>query len=306
MLIGIDAGGTKTLALLAAPGGQVLARGEAGPSNYQSAGREAALAALTQAAEGALRAAGLPRGAVTAACLGAAGADRPEDRGLFEDWAAQVFPSARFRICNDALIVLYAGTPAGWGLAMISGTGSIAYGRRPDGQLGRAGGWGYLLGDEGSGYGIGLAALRAAVRAADGRGPATALLPALLERWSLDGPTRLVRKVYGELAGAPGRAEIARLSRLVEECAGDGDDTAAAILTEAGQELALAAAAVAGRLFSAPEPLPCALTGGVLVKGRRVREAFLAAAAQRGLALAPVALVEEPALGALRLAQELL
>lgn len=252
-------------------------------------------------------------GQVQAICVGAAGADRPEDRGLFESWAAGAFPAAHFRISNDALIVLYAGTPEGWGLAIISGTGSIAYGRHPDGQLARAGGWGYLLGDEGSGYAIGLAALRAATRAADGRGPRTLLLPTLLEHWQLDGPTRLVRKVYGELAGAGARAEIARLARLVEQVAAQGDACAEAILTEAGQELALAASAVAAQLAAIPglspggaSPLPCALTGGVLVNGHRVREAFTHAAAARGLALAPITLVKEPAVGAVRLARELL
>jgi N-acetylglucosamine kinase-like BadF-type ATPase len=311
MLLGIDAGGTKTLAILADRAGQMLARGEAGPANYQSAGREAALAALSLAVERALAAAGAQREQVQAICLGAAGADRPEDRGIFEDWAAQACPNARSRITNDALIVLYAGTPAGWGLALISGTGSIAYGRHPGGQLARAGGWGYLLGDEGSGYAIGLAALRAAARAADGRGPHTALLADLLAYWQLDGPTRLVRKVYGELAGAGARAEIARLARIVEQAAAQGDAVSAAILREAGQELALAAGAVVDRLAAIepgslpPGPLPCALTGGVLVKGTRVREEFLAAAAARGLALAPVTLVPEPALGAVRLAQEL-
>lgn len=319
MFIGIDAGGTKTLAMLAGVDGQVLARGVAGPANYQSVGREAALAALTLAAQRAVEAVGARLEQVQAACLGAAGADRPEDRGLFEAWGAQTFPGARFRVTNDALIVLYAGTPEGWGLALISGTGSIAYGRRPDGRLARAGGWGYLLGDEGSGYAIGVAALRAAARAADGRGPATSLLPDLLAHWQLDGPTRLIRKVYGELNGPGARAEIARLSRLVEQAADRGDALAEGILREAGLELALAAAAVAAQLsdddsaavnanavgIHSGETLPCALTGGVLVKGVRVRVAFLQAAAARGLSLAPITLVPEPALGAVRLAQEL-
>lgn len=310
LLLGIDAGGTKTQAVLALPGGQVLARGQAGPANYQSAGRAAALAALDAAAAEALAAAGLESHQVQAVCLGAAGVDRPEDRGAFDDWAASAFPRARRRIANDAIIVLYAGTPEGWGLAMISGTGSIAYGRHPSGQLARAGGWGYLLGDEGSGYAIGLAALRAATRAADGRGPRTCLLPDLLAHWELADPTRLVRKVYGEPGGAAARAEIARLARLVERAAAEGDPTAAAILAAAGDELAQAAAAVAAQLAAMPGlppgPLPCALTGGVLVQGQQVRAAFTAAAAARGLHLAPVTLVPEPVLGAVRLAGELL
>jgi N-acetylglucosamine kinase-like BadF-type ATPase len=299
IVLGIDAGGSKTRALAADRDGTLLGRGEGGAANYHSTGVEAAFAALGEAARRAVEQAGETPGSVRALCLGAAGMARPEDFDLFSRWVAETFPHARARLVTDAHIVLAAGTPEGWGLALISGTGSIAYGRTPAGAEGRAGGWGYLLGDEGSGYDIGLRALRAVTRAADGRGGETALTGRILALWGLSEPQALVRAVYAGLA----RAEIARLARLVEDCAVEGDRAAASILDWAGGELAEAAAAVVRRL-DLPQPVPAALTGGVLVGGERVRAALLASAAERGLRLAPVTRVEEPARGAVRLALE--
>ena len=135
--------------------------------------------------------------------LGLAGVDRPEDRALFEGWAAGRFGGAPVVIANDAELVLAAGTPDGWGIALISGTGSIVFGRSPHGEMARAGGWGHILGDEGSGYAIGVEALRAVMRAFDGRGPATALTDAVLLHWSLKTPPDLVGRVYRDPAALP-------------------------------------------------------------------------------------------------------
>lgn len=315
LVIGVDAGGSKTLALAADIDGNIRGRGLGGPANYQSIGTEAAFAAIASAIAAGLRDAGAdPRssgshgpdapksGAQTlrAICLGMAGVDRPEDRALVLRWAQEAFPGVPLRLVNDALIVLAAGTPEGWGLALISGTGSIAYGRDAAGRFARAGGWGYLMGDEGSGYSIGIAALRATARAHDGRGPQTLLLEALLRHWELTEPMRLVRKVYGDLS----RADIAKLVPVVEQAADAGDAVAAQILAEAGRELALAGQAVARRLeFSGPTP--CALTGGVLVRTPRVRDAFVQSVQSAGLQLDPLNVVEEPAFGAVRLALEM-
>ncbi|RPI99082.1 MAG: N-acetylglucosamine kinase, partial [Chloroflexi bacterium] len=142
IVLGIDAGGSKTLALAAGAGGEILARGESGPANYQSIGQKAAFIALNAAAGQALEGAGAAVSDVSAVCLGAAGMDRPEDIAVFQRWAALAFPNARARLVNDARIVLAAGTPNGWGLALISGTGSIAYGRSASGETARSGGWG--------------------------------------------------------------------------------------------------------------------------------------------------------------------
>jgi N-acetylglucosamine kinase-like BadF-type ATPase len=309
LLLGIDGGGSKTVALLADLDGRVLGRGVAGSSNYQAAGAQAAQTALDQAIAAAYANARLPgpawpqaSDAISAACFGLAGVDRPEDRDLFEAWTADRLPHARVVIANDAELVLAAGTADGWGCALISGTGSIVYGRDPAGRTARSGGWGHLLGDEGSGYAVGLAALRAVMRAFDGRAPSTELTAAVLSHWSLAKPTDLVGRVYRESL-TPG--EVAGLAPLVDAAAAGGDAVAQAIVDEAGGELALAVAAVL-RGLRLTGPTPCALAGSLIVKGHAVRAAFMAAAQRLGLQLAPIAEVHEPAQGAVRLAQSLI
>jgi N-acetylglucosamine kinase-like BadF-type ATPase len=300
IVLGIDAGGSKTLALAAGPDGRELGRARGGPGNYHAVGFAAASSAITDAVRDALHAAGAEASQVRSLCLGAAGVDRPEDGALWMEWARQAFPDAAARIVNDALIVLAAGGSAGCcGLAVIAGTGSIVYGRAEDGRTARAGGWGYLLGDEGSNYAIGLAALRAACRAADDRGPDTLLTQMILKHWGLAQPADLVGKVYGEIA----RKDIARLGRVVEMADAAGDVVAGAILEEAGVELALAARSVVRRL-ALEGPYCCAMAGAVLLRGPRVQEAFLASSMTMGLQFDPLARVEEPAVGAVTLAVE--
>jgi len=300
VLLGVDGGGSKTLALAADLQGHVLGRGLAGPSNYHAVGLEAATAALETAIAAALEATQIPSAVVSIAalCLGLAGMGRPEDRAVMQTWAAERFPGATVAVVTDAQLVLAAGTPAGWGLALISGTGSLAYGEDAAGRNARAGGWGYLLGDEGSGYAIGLAALRAVMRAADGRGPATALTAAVLAHWGLQQPQELVRHVYRPELG---RTEIAALAALVDAAAGQGDAVARALTAEAGRELALAVQAVA-RQLAFTGAVPCAVAGSVLVKGQAVATAFRAAAVELGLQLEPFTPVAEPVWGAIRLA----
>lgn len=299
-LMGIDGGGSKTAALLADETGRVLGRGAAGASNFQVVGHEAAQAAIVAAMAAAAAAAGMaPQPPLSALCIGLSGVDRPGERVFFQQWAAALCPAARVLIANDAELVLAAGTPQGWGLALICGTGAIVYGRSLAGQTARADGWGHLLGDEGSGYAIGLAALRAVMRAYDGRGPATALSEAILARWALTAVPELVPRVYRELAG---KHEIAALFPAVDAAAAAGDPEAQRILADASHELALATQAVIHRL-ELPAPVPCALAGGVVVGSQLVRSEFLAAAEKLGLMLAPITPVAEPALGAIALAE---
>ena len=301
VLLGVDGGGTKTTALVADADGQVLGRGTAGGSNAKSAGEAAARGAIEAATEQAYTDAGLAFQPPRAACLGLAGVDTPADAAKWAPWVAQLLPGARVRVVNDVELVLAAGTPEGWGVAVIAGTGAIALGRARDGRAARVGGWGWLLGDEGSGFAIGLRALQAVSRADDGRGPRTALTAAVLERWGLAEPEGLLAAAYR--SPFP-RAEIAALAGAVEAAAGEGDEVAEAITREAGHELALAAGAVVRRLGLAA-PVPGALAGGVLVRGRAVREAMLAALRDEGLELAPVKMVVEPAKGAVVIARGL-
>ena len=170
-LLGIDGGGTTTEAWLAKPGCHVLGRGTSGPSNAKAVGAEAARWAIDSAIRGAFHAARLTPAPVDAICLGLAGFDRPDDCKILAGWADDARWGHRLVMVNDGDLVVAAGTPKGWGVGVIAGTGSIAVGRATDGRTARAGGWGHLIGDEGSAYGVVLNALRLVARRADGRDP---------------------------------------------------------------------------------------------------------------------------------------
>ncbi|MCC6420463.1 MAG: N-acetylmuramic acid 6-phosphate etherase [Gemmataceae bacterium] len=300
LYLGIDGGGTHTVALLADAGGTVLGRGEAGPSNMNAAGVEAALRALETATAAAFAAARLPVRTVRTACLGLAGADRAWERSVLDDWARRVRLCEHLELTSDAALLLAAGTPDNWGLAVVAGTGSIAIGRAADGRTARAGGWGYLLGDEGSGYRITLAALQAVARAADGRGPATTLTDRFLAHLDLLRPQDLIGAVY---RSGLDRAALAALAPVVLDAAGTGDHVAAALIEQGATDLASMALAAARQLGLDGEPVPLALAGGLLLGAADYRRRLLEALEGLGLRAAPVALVHEPAAGAVRRAQ---
>jgi N-acetylmuramic acid 6-phosphate etherase len=304
LLLGIDGGGTHTVALLAAPdnaaptGWNLLGRGTAGPSNRRSVGHERAMAALGEAVAATFASAGLDQGPVAAACLGLAGSGTLEDQDAIRAWANKARLAERVEVTSDGALLLAAGTPEGWGLALVAGTGSIAVGRTVDGRMARAGGWGYLLGDEGSGYALVTAAMRAVARAADGRGPATRLTERFLTRLGLQQPQDLVSAVYG---GSWDRAALASLAPLVTALAAE-DAVAAAIVDEAARELAETAMAVVRQLGWGAVPIPLALAGGLLLADADYRRRVSEALKRLGIAVGPVDLVAEPAAGAVRLA----
>lgn len=291
--LGIDGGGTHTVALLARDG-LVVGRGEGGPSNRQAVGDARASQAIETAVNGAFASARLSRVPAGRACLGLAGAGRAEDQARIRDWARRVGLADQVEVVTDAALLLAAGTPAGWGLAVVAGTGSIAWGRTADGREARAGGWGYLLGDEGSGYAIAMRALRAVVNAVDGVGPATTLTERFKERLQIRDGRELVPMVHGGTLDRPALAALAAL--VIEQ--GATDAVAASVVEEQATALARTAVAAATKLDMTEFPL--ALAGGLLVSSDGYRQRVLLAmreAVQPG----PITLVREPAEGALRL-----
>jgi N-acetylglucosamine kinase-like BadF-type ATPase len=279
-------------------------------------GRDAALAALNAAVDRAFLAAGLSRQPVSATCLGLAGAARPEEQATIRAWANEVRLAEKTEVTSDVSLLLEAGTPEGWGLALVAGTGSCAWGRTSQGQIARAGGWGYLLGDEGSGYALALAGLQAVARAADGRGPATVLTSFFLEELGVREPPQLVTEVY---QGNWDRARLASLAPLVMTAAFEHDygansdqpdAVAVRIVEQAARSLAEAAAAVARQLNWQGKLIPVALAGGLLTDrgytwDGKYRELVLEYMRQLGIIAHPVGVVPEPAIGALRRAANL-
>lgn len=299
LVLGVDGGGTKTEVVVADVAGNELGRGVAGASNYHKVGFDSASSEILSAIDEALHAARTQRSEIRSIALGMSGVDRPEDVYLYEQWAATHFPQAAATIVNDAELVLPAGTPDGWGIGVICGTGATTVGRNRQGVQTRADGWGHLLGDNGSGYWIGMEALRAIFRAEDGRNPPTALRPAIFAAWGIDSYSPIMTRVYADDAPP---SEISALAPLVNQCAEAGDPVAQEIIARAGASIAESVAAVVHRL-EMTGAIPVGLAGGVILKSAGVRTAMLASAAERGMELSPVALVERPVVGAIRLAR---
>ncbi len=316
LVLGVDGGGSKTVAWLAeldpatfrpgvpkpleqAPWPRLLGQGVAGPSNFQSVGWQAALENLGQAVDRAFRDAGRPLLPVESAVLALAGCDRPENYQVIEHWARQRQLAATVRVVHDAASVLAAGTPQGWGVALIAGTGSFAFAQAPDGATARAGGWGYLLGDEGGGYWIALAGLRAAAQAAERRGPNTSLLPRFLGRFGLGQPLELIGAVHRLADDRPALAALAEI--VLAAAQEDHDPLAQQIVDQAASELAgLVTAAARGARLATPFPL--AMAGGLLLHSATLQTRLAQCLESQGFKPHPTAHVSKPVAGAVWLA----
>jgi N-acetylglucosamine kinase-like BadF-type ATPase len=256
-VLGIDAGGTKTVCLLADERGRILAESRGGGANLQAVGElevEKVLHAVMDEAIG---------DRITRPdqiCLGIAGADRPADAAAVRGIIHRIGFKAPAIVVNDALVALVAGAGHGPGVAIVAGTGSIAYGRDAAGRAARAGGWGHLLGDEGGGFWIGRAALSAVARQFDGRGPRTVLTELVVQHMDVSSPAELIQAVYDRGLHRPTMSGVAA---LVQHAAVHGDAVAAEILSRAAGELAAAGESVISRLGMRGDTFPTILAGGV-------------------------------------------
>ena len=295
-VLGIDAGGTKTVCLLANERGEVLAEARRGGANLQASGELEVEKILHEVMAETLD----PHDAVPSAiCLGIAGVDRPGDAAVVGAIMKRIGFKARVLVVNDALVALEAGAPGVPGVVVIAGTGSIAYGRNDQNQAARAGGWGYVLGDEGSGYWIGRAAIRAVLREADRRGPDTELTGLLLEYFAVSRAQELIHEVYHATLKP---SAIAALAQCVNTAFQHGDQVAIGIVRASADQLESSALSVARRLDLVGTAFPFVLAGGMFRAVPWLHEEL-----SRRLPLAApqsrtVLLDIEPAAGAVRLA----
>ena len=256
-----------------------------------------------------------PEGKIRAIGLGLAGAGREEDLELLRSWVERLHSEGNLSpdlalldwaiepegvfVGNDCAILLAGGTGSSVGVAVISGTGSIAYGQNRQGAIKRAGGWGYLLGDEGSSYDIAVRGLRAAARSYDGRDRQSVLGDKLISHLGLERMEDLVSAVYRRGWGVK---DIAALAPVVDAAAAAGDTVAIAIIDRAAEELVLAGRAVMEELFLPEEAFDIVTAGGAWKGMAGMRDRFVAAME----AIAPSARViwprHEPAYGAALLA----
>jgi N-acetylglucosamine kinase-like BadF-type ATPase len=269
---GIDGGGTYSRLALTGGGGTVLARVEAGSTNIYSVPAEKVFENLSALLEKALRESALKREDLASGCIGSAGLGRPEEVKIFREFFDTLLgPGFPVKLCTDGEILLCGGLGGLEGYCLIAGTGSMALGRSAEGQLVRAGGHGYMLGDEGAAAWIGKTAVARVLRSGEGRDLNTAMLGDILDFCKLGESADLIRYVHRDAD----KAKIAALAPVVSAAAGKGDPLALDILYTGAAELLLLVKSVLDRSPWIGEKR-LVLAGGVLehdkILGNRLKE----------------------------------
>jgi len=259
--LGVDGGQSSTVALIGDESGRVLGLGRAGPSNHVEAGdgRDKFIGALRECLSNACAEAGLDfeRIVFASACLGFSGG--PADKAAL---VSEAIRSERTLVTDDALVALSGALAGEPGIIVIAGTGSISFGRNGAGETARAGGWGYIYGDEGSAFWIVRQALRAALRFEEGWDYAASerLRNSLLKATGAKSANELMHRFY--TSEFP-RSRVAGLAKLVDAAAVAGDHVACVVMADAAEELKTLAGVVRGRLFETEDEVRVAYLGGV-------------------------------------------
>jgi glucosamine kinase len=288
LVLGIDGGGSKTRAVVADSHGDVLGEGLAGPSNPLRVGVSEAASAIRDAADRACAEAGVRRVEIVAALVGVAGVKRADIRERMRAAVAELGVKT-VGVVTDAEIALYGATEGKPGLVIIAGTGSICCGISARGRRACAGGWGPVVGDEGSGSWIARRALQAVAHASDGRGRKTSLSEAACEYFRVAHAEDLSTAVY-----APNmtNSRIAGFGSRVVSAAKRRDVVAREIVEGAGRELARAAVAVIRKLRMEREQFQVAYVGGVFAAGALILDPL----AEEVALVAPRAFIAPPVL----------
>lgn len=302
-LVGVDAGGTKTHALLADETGKVHGAGQAGPGNWEGVGPEGALSAIRRALEEALGAGGVGPAEVSAAAYGLAGLDWLSDEEHLRPLVARLGLGGPQVLVNDTFVALRAGARDPWGVVVVAGTGTTVAGRNRNGQSARTLGLGYPFDDWGSAPDLAQACVHAVARAYTGRGPATPLSDRLVRLAKARDVADLLEGISRwryDLLGA-----VAQVVEALFEEAEAGDPVALEIVQRAGRELGGGAVTVIRRLGMEREAFDLVLSGGLF---RSASPLFLRTLVQTVQAVAPearpVRLEAPPVVGAVLLAME--
>ncbi len=303
--LGVDGGGTHTRAALADAAGNVLAEGHAEAANLVRVGLPAAINNIQRAVHEACDKLKIKTQQIASACFGLAGVGNAKHHAAMLAALQNVFPHVAIRLETDARIALAGATDLHAGVVIIAGTGSISCGINAAGRFARAGGWGPVMGDEGSGSYIGRRTLEAVVMAYDQRGAPTSMTAEVLRQFGVTAAPELPPVIYD---ASPEERQliqqkISQLSRVAVQCAAAGDWVATQILQAASLELARAACAVITQLDLNHQRFPVAYVGGVFEAGELML-APLRAEIQRFAPLAELgAPLHSPMVGAVKLAQ---
>ena len=300
--LGIDGGGTSTRVVAAEEGGRVVGVGRGGASNPYEGGIDLATRSVREAAEAALKQAGVAMDAVVATFAGTAGVVGAEDQALARDVMSQAGIRGRLGVDHDIRIALAGGLAGAEGMALIVGTGSSCYGRTADGKTCQSGGWGSILDDGGSAFGLGMSAMQAAVRVADGRFPPSPVLAGVLEGFGLTEIRQIVKKVYQ--TGVT-KTEVGQLAPAVIKAWEGGDKVATEIVANGVRELVLIVMNAAERLDLLKKTVRVSTSGGLIENSANYRERVYGALREALPAGAEVGAAKmAPVLGAVLLAYE--
>ena len=266
--LGIDGGGSKTKAVLTDAKGTVAATAEGNGINFNAIGMEKARENLKDVID---RLTGSFPAQISAAVIGCAALSGRADAQITDALCSGIVPCSRVLLDSDVFIAQQAIPGEGPKAIAICGTGSMASVLYPDGRRACAGGWGHLLGDEGSGYAIAVEAVKAALKASEGAGPQTALTEALLSFFHLRNISDIINYFYSP---AVSRDRIASFAPAVFACAGTGDAVAEKIITTQAEAFAHT---VSPLLRELPNGTPLYVWGGIFQHNPRFRGAFTAA-----------------------------
>lgn len=264
-VLGIDGGGTKTKGVLVKSTGEIIAEATVGATNPNSVGKDDLVTEFTRLFSQLRLKSGSYFTKVKQIYAGMSGVDHPEVRGEMERLISEsVHSPIPITVNNDAITALYSGTLGKPGIVQIGGTGSITFGLNQQGELDRVGGWGYLLGEKGSGYALGSQALESAFRAYDGIGEKTTLHDLILRHFELEHLPDVIQKIY---QAKNSKEVIASLSREVVMASEQGDVIAQQIIDENATYIAEAITCLIHKRFQGyNEKIPIVFTGGLFTR----------------------------------------
>lgn len=292
-IAGIDGGGTKTRICCRDLHGNEISIKQFGSFNMNSIGPEKFRDLMKEIGEF-LNSTGNCR----AVCIGSAGISNTMMVEIVAEAMAQA-GITNWKLVGDQVIALHGALDGQSGISLIAGTGSICFGRGTDGNQARSGGWGHLVGDEGSGYALGRDAVQAVALAWDGCGPETSLTGLLADRFGLDTQPKIISYVYGA-----DKSRLAALSRLVEEATAQGDAVAREIICRNARQLCELVVAV-GRRLGLKNPR-VAMLGGMLEHDTILRSEFIRVMGEKYPDYTCIAPIHNACIGAVMMAEEMI
>jgi N-acetylglucosamine kinase len=279
VILAIDGGGTSTRCLAIDSGGAILGSARGGPSNHILSPWEIVSESIESAIRGTLEDCELDPARVICISLGMAGiGPGGEGKETVEDLAREILPAQTIIATGDMVIAFHGAIMAESGVIANAGTGSVVYGKSPSGAYRQVGGWGHVLGDEGSAYDIAVAGLRAAARFCDGRAEFTKLVDLIPPALDVSDVVQVAFKVYGLNME---RKEIAALARIVSKAATEGDEVSLGILRAAAEELALGVNVAIRELGMETDSVTVSYIGSVFNSGEPVIRPFAEAVAMK-------------------------